>query len=124
MKQLQYVGASVILCVLALGVMAADKVDNAKAVVGKWEVVKCDADSLPVGAIVEMTKDGKVKVSMKKDDTEIIHEGTYKVDGDKIMVTLVDGTEERKHSVTIKKVSDTELVTEHDGKTLEFKKKK
>ncbi len=112
--------AVVILGVLALAASAEDKkADNAKLVVGIWEVVKADAESLPVGAVVEMTKDGKVKVSIKDEK----HEGTYKVDGDKIVATIKGDNGDEKHTVTIKKISDTEMVTEHDGKTCEFKKK-
>ena len=125
MNVLRLLGAGVVDCVLALGVRAEEKADNAKLVVGKWEVVKADADSLPVGAIVEMAKDGKVKVIMKRDDKEVTHEGTYKVDGDKIVVTIKVDDEEHKHTNKIKKISETELVIEHDdGKTIEFKKKK
>jgi uncharacterized protein (TIGR03066 family) len=124
MNSLRMLTAAMIVCVLALAVRADDKkADNAKLLVGKWEVVKCDGDALPVGAIVEMTKDGKLKLTEKKDDKES-HEGTYKVDGDKIMVVLKVNDDEIKHTVDIKKLTETELVTEHDGKTIEFKRKK
>jgi uncharacterized protein (TIGR03066 family) len=123
MNALRLLSAGVIVCVLSLGVRADDKKDYSKQVIGVWEVVKADPDSLPVGAVVDMAKDGKLKVTMKEDKKEVTHEGTYKLDGDKIMVTLKMNDQEIKHTVTIKKISDTEMTTEHDGKTVQFKKK-
>jgi uncharacterized protein (TIGR03066 family) len=125
MNALRMMTAALILFVLALATRADDKkADNAKLVIGKWEVTKCDGDGPPVGSTIEMTKDGKIKITAKDGDKEEIHEGTYKVDGDKIMVTLKVDNEEMKHTVMIKKLSDTELVVDHDGKVIEFKKKK
>ena len=125
MNAVRMVIAALVPLVLAIAAAAEDKkTDNGKLVVGKWEVTKCDGDGPPVGSTVEMTKDGKIKITAKDGGTEESHEGTYKVDGDKIMVTIKIDNDEKKHDVTIKKVSDTEMVVEHDGKTIEFKKKK
>ncbi len=123
MKTFGLLSAGVMVCVLALGVRADDKKDYSKQVVGAWKVVKADADTLPVGAVVDMAKDGKLKITFKQDNKEETHEGTYKLDGDKLMVTLKMNDQEIKHTVTIKKISDTEMTTDHDGKVVHFEKK-
>ena len=124
MKVLQILAVGMILGLVASGANADDKkADNAKLVVGKWAVTKCEEGSLPVGTIVDLTKDGKVKVTVKEGDKEEVAEGTYTVDGDTMKVTLKVDKDEEKHTVTIKKVSDTEMIIEADGKTIEFKKK-
>jgi uncharacterized protein (TIGR03066 family) len=102
----------------------ADEKDYAKLIVGKWEVTKADAGSVPPGAVIEFTRDGKVTISAKKDDTEIKREGTYTVDGSKVKLTLKRDDKERTQALTIVKASDTELSVEgEDGKKVEFKKK-
>jgi uncharacterized protein (TIGR03066 family) len=108
------------------GVRADDKkadIDKDK-LLGTWEVVKSD-EGPPVGTVVEFTKDGKMKVTHKSDGKEETLEGTYKIDGDKLSVVLKMGDKEDKHSVTIKKLTATEMTAENEkGKTAEFKKKK
>jgi uncharacterized protein (TIGR03066 family) len=126
MKVVRVFAVAIAVGALALAVGADDKkADNAKMILGAWEVTKADKDSLPVGAVSDFSKDGKVKVTMKKDGKEETHEGTYKVDGDKLTITFKDDKGgEKKLDITIKKCSDTECVTESDGKTIEWKKKK
>jgi hypothetical protein len=52
---------------------------------------------------------------------EFIHAGTYEVDS---ATVKVEG-EQQKHTLTITKISDTEMVAEHGGSaTIEFKKEK
>jgi uncharacterized protein (TIGR03066 family) len=123
---MRLLAAGAMLCVLALGVRAEDKkADNAKLLVGTWEVVKADKGTVPVGSTVEFTKDGKMKVTHKMDDKEQTIEGTYKVDGEKFSFELKMGDEVRKKTITIKKISETEMTTaDEDGKTVELKKKK
>jgi uncharacterized protein (TIGR03066 family) len=80
---------------------------------------------LPQGTIVEFTKDGKIKLDAKKDGNDLSLGGTYKLDGNKLTVKLKMGDEEKEHTVTVKKISDTEFVAEHeDGKSITFTKKK
>jgi uncharacterized protein (TIGR03066 family) len=126
MKVVRLMVTFVALGVLALAAGADDKADNAKMLVGSWEVTKVDKDGgLPVGAVADFGKDGKVKVTFKKGDKEESHEGTYKVDGDKLVITMKDPEgKERERNITIKKCSETECVTESDGKTIEWKRKK
>jgi uncharacterized protein (TIGR03066 family) len=125
MNVLRLMGAGVIVCVLAVGIRAEGSKDNPKLVVGKWKVDKASPGTFPVGAVLDLNKDDKVKVTAKRDDKEVIHEGTYKVDGAKIIITVKVEGEEQKHILTITKISDTEMVTDHGGGgTIEFKKEK
>jgi len=113
----------VILCLATAA--RADEKDVAKALVGKWEATKVDPDTLPQGTIVEFTKDGKVNIVAKKDGNDVNIGGTYKLDAQKLTVKLKMGDDEKEHTVTIKKISDTEFVAEHeDGKSITFTKKK
>jgi uncharacterized protein (TIGR03066 family) len=86
--------------------------DNATLIVGRWEVVKAEEDDVPVGALIEFIEGGKMKVTAKdKDGKERSHEGTYRLEGEKLFITLKVGiTDEKKDPVTIKKLSATELV--------------
>lgn len=124
MNVLRLMVASVMVFALSAGARAEEKkADNAKLLIGKWEAVKADPKTLPVGATVEFAKDGKVKVTVKIDGKEMSHEGTYKVDGDKFTLTMKMGDAENKLTITIKKISDKELVTNSDNGMVEFKKK-
>jgi len=99
-----------------------DKNDNAKKIVGKWEITKSGSE-LPTGSTVEFTKDGKLTAVIKGDDNKL--EGTYKVEKDKLTVKLKAGDQTVEETVTITKLSDTELVLkDKDNKVDEFKKAK
>jgi uncharacterized protein (TIGR03066 family) len=101
--------------------VAADKDDNAKALVGKWEAVKVAEGTLPKGAVVEFKKDGKFTTDAG--DTKL--EGTYTVDADSFTLVFKIGDAERKLKITIKKIGDTELDTANpDGKGVTFKRVK
>ena len=121
MNVLRLVGT--IACVLAVGIGAADETGNAKMVIGKWKVVKATPGTFPLGTVLDLSKDAKVKVVGKRDGKEFIHAGTYEVDGATIIITVKVAGEEQKHTLTITKISDTQMVTEHGGGgTIEFKK--
>jgi len=103
----------------------ADEKDYPKLLVGKWELTKVEEGGLPKGSVIEFTKDGKVKVTAKKDDKDFDLEGTYKVDGDKLMATMKIGDDEHKQTITILKLTDGELHTKNEmGKEAELTKKK
>jgi uncharacterized protein (TIGR03066 family) len=125
MNVLRLMGAGVIVCLLVAGIKADDKNDNAKMVVGKWTVVKASPKTFPIGTVMNLSNDDIVKVFGKRDDKEFTHKGTYKVDGAKIIITVkVDG-EEQKHVLTITKINDTDMVTDHlGGGTIEFRRQK
>jgi uncharacterized protein (TIGR03066 family) len=125
MNVLRLTGAGVILCVLAVGIRAGDEKDNPRLVVGKWKVVKATPGTFPLGTLLDLSQDDKAKVIRSLDGKESIHAGTYEVDGAKIVITVKVEGEEQKHTLTITKISDTEMVTEHGGGgTIEFKKEK
>jgi uncharacterized protein (TIGR03066 family) len=124
MNALRLLVAGFVVVALTTGVRA-EKKDNAKQLMGSWEVTKADPGTLPVGAVVEFGKDGKMKTVGKMDGKEISHDGTYKLDGDKFTIVMKEGDKEHKMVITIKKISDTELVTANEeGKVVEFKRKK
>ena len=128
MNALRLLVGGVMVCALSANVRAeekAEKKDNAKLLMGSWEAVKAAEGSLPVGSVVEFGKEGKMKVSHKVNDKDVTTEGTYKVDGDKFTIVIKNGDNEAKMTITIKKISDKELVTANEeGKVVEFKKKK
>ena len=100
--------------------------DNAKQIVGKWDLVK--ATDLPKGtkATAEFTKDGKIKFDLEVMGQKVSAEGTYKIDGDKLTTTLKgpDG-KEKTETDKIKKLDETTLIFEDDkGQVAEFKRKK
>jgi uncharacterized protein (TIGR03066 family) len=128
MNALRLLVAGVMVVALTAGVRAEkkeEKKDNAKLLLGSWEATKAAEGTLPVGAVVTFEKDGKFKTVGKVDGKEETHGGTYTVDGDKFTLTMKQGDNVMKLTITIKKISDTELVTaSDDGKVVEFKRKK
>ncbi len=127
MNVLRLLVAGVMVCALTANVRAEEKVekkDNAKLLMGAWEATKAVEGTLQVGSVVEFGKDGKLKVIGKNDGKEVTHEGTYKVDGDKFTIMMKAGDNDVKMVITIKKISDKELITANEeGKVVEFKKK-
>jgi uncharacterized protein (TIGR03066 family) len=115
---------SVILaCFLSVPAQAQDK-KNAEKLVGTWSVTK--SEDAPPGALLEFTKDGKLKLTVKVEGKEISVEGTYKVEGDSITVTMKgpDG-KEKTEKAKIKELTDKKLITvDEKGKIDEFAKKK
>ena len=73
--------------------------------IGKWEVTKAEEGTVPVGALLEFSKDGKIKATFKKDGEEMKVEGTYKLVGDTLTVTMKEKEEEKSDKVTITKLS-------------------
>jgi uncharacterized protein (TIGR03066 family) len=113
---------------LIAGVRAADekKADISKdKLVGTWEVTKADEGGPPAGTTLVFDKDGKMKITHKQDGKEVTDEGTYTLADDALTVTVKQGDKENKHKVTIKKLTDTEMVAENEkGMKIECKKKK
>jgi uncharacterized protein (TIGR03066 family) len=127
MNALRLMAAGLLAIGLIAGVRAEEKKadTNKEKLVGSWEVTKSHEGGPPVGAVIVFGKDGKMKITTKKDDKETTMEGTYTIDEDKLTVTVKKDDKEDKHKITIKKLSDTEFVAENDqGKSIECKKKK
>jgi uncharacterized protein (TIGR03066 family) len=123
MNMLRLVGVGVIAGMLAVGIGVADETDNAKMVIGKWKVIKASPRTFPLGTILDLRKDDQVKVIGQRDGKEFIHEGTYKVDGAKIILTVKVEGEEQKHVLMVTKINDADMVTDHlGGGTIEFRR--
>lgn len=121
MKTLSAFGLAVVLAVASQG-RAADDFD--KKIVGSWVVEKTEAP-LPVGAVAEFTKDGKLILTVKGKDKDIKIEGTYKVEKDKLLTKLTVGDKTHEDTDTITKLTDEALeLTDKDKKVTALKKKK
>jgi uncharacterized protein (TIGR03066 family) len=105
-------------CMVAFAGAAAAQDDNAKKIVGAWEVAKQTGD-LPVGTVVEFLKDGKMTVTLKEGDKDLKLEGTYKVEKDKLNVTLKIGDDKHEEEVVIKKLTDDALEVEDKEKKVD-----
>ncbi len=124
MNTLRSILSAIIILGLANIASAADKDDNKKLIVGKWEVSKADEGTVPPGATIEFTKDGKFKMNAKKDDKEESREGTYTVEGDTVSLLMKRDDGDQTVKIAIKKLSASELTVEGpDGKSVTFKKK-
>lgn len=124
MNMLRILSVGAIVCAFTVGARAEDKVDYAKLLVGKWEISKAEEGTVPVGTIVEFTKDGKVKITAKMEGKEISFDGTYKVEKNTFTFIMKMGDMEHKETITITKMSEKEMTTkDKDGKVVECKKK-
>jgi uncharacterized protein (TIGR03066 family) len=126
MKSLR-IAAAVILIAGLLGSLRAEekKPDNKTLIVGVWELTKTgEGGNPPVGTTMEFTKDGKMKMTGKTKGKEFVFNGTYVVEGNKLIGTMKTSDREEKGDLTIKKLTDKELVTNDGARVLEFKRKK
>lgn len=114
-----------VLCLFVGLGRAAEDVDYAKLIVGKWEVSKADPGTVPTGSVVEFAKDGKMKVQHKKGGEEVTIEGTYKLEKNTLTMKLKVGDEEKTKAITITKISDKAISTkDSDDKVVELERKK
>ena len=98
--------------------------DNAKKIVGVWEVAKAGGD-LPAGSTIEFTKDGMLKAVVKVEGMEVKLDGTYKVEKEKLTVKIKVAEQNIEEIATIKKLTDDALEIEDKDKKVDvFKKKK
>jgi len=99
---------------------------NAGKIIGKWEVTKATKADFPPGFLIyEFTKDGKVKATFTKGDIKSAMEGTYKVEGDKLISKMKLGDKEISETNTIKTLNETMLILEDtQGEIVELKRKK
>ena len=98
MNALKSLGMAAMVVVLSTSARAEDKDDTAKLLIGKWEVTKAEEGTVPVGSLFEFTKDGKIKASFKKDSEEMKVEGTYKLVGDMLTVTMKEKKKRRSRT--------------------------
>jgi uncharacterized protein (TIGR03066 family) len=118
MKAMKLLTVGVVFCLLgSLAVAEKKKADNAKLAVGTWEVTKSHDGGPPKGGIVEFTKDGKIKVTGEQNGMKQSFEGTYKIDGAKMVLTFKIGDNETPVDLTIDKLDDkTFATTSKNGK--------
>src|SRR5207237_7396281 len=95
---------------LSVAVVGVAGTDNAKKIIGTWELVKGEA----AGSTVEFTKDGKLKVYAKVKDKELNAGGTYKIEGDKLLVTISFKGKTIMETNKIKKLTEKQLVLEDE----------
>jgi uncharacterized protein (TIGR03066 family) len=100
---------------------------NADKIIGTWEVTKDEekGEDVPPGNTIEFIKDGNLKIVMKLGEKEMKMDGTYKVEDDKLSVTLKGPDKKaRTETATIDQLTDTVMVTkDKNGKKTEYKKK-
>jgi uncharacterized protein (TIGR03066 family) len=111
-------------CLLGAAARADEKKDNAKLIQGKWEVTAAHEGGPPKGGTVEFTKDGKMKVSGEHNGMKMEFGGTYKVDGNKLVLTFKMGDDEQSVTITIDKLDETTCVTTSEHGKVELKRKK
>jgi len=88
-------------------------------IVGTWEVIRADERPALVGVLLQFTRSGKVKISLKGEE-KAIEEVDYKVVGNKIQAR----GQGNKSTITIKKLTDSTLVlADEQGKKVELKRK-
>lgn len=100
----------VMFVVIACGSVFADDDESkfdAKKLVGKWSVTSEEKGGT---AVMEFTKDLKLKLTVKEKDKETKMSGTYKLDGEKLVVTIKAGEAEISETLTIVSLTDEELV--------------
>jgi uncharacterized protein (TIGR03066 family) len=98
--------------------------DNAKKIVGVWELTKAGGE-LPKGSTVEFARGDKLVVVAKIENSEMKFEGTYKIEKDKLTVKLKIGEMDVEETVTVKKLTDDTLEIEDKDKKVDvFTKKK
>ena len=113
-----------IVCLLGPAARADEKKDNAKLIQGKWEVTAAHEGGPPKGGTVEFTKDGKMKVTGEHNGMKMEFGGTYKVDGNKLVLTFKMGDDEQSVTITIDKLDETTCVTTSEHGKVELKRKK
>ena len=92
-----------------------EKIDGAK-LVGKWEPKEKDDRMF----LMVFAKDGKLTVSHVADGKEVKYDGSYKLAGNKLTVTMKAGDKERTDTRIVTKLTDTEMVSTDDKGAKEF----
>src|SRR5262245_43582989 len=111
MNALRLMAVGAIVCLLGAAARADEKKDNAKLIQGKWDVTAAHEGGRPKGGTGEYTKDGKLKVSGEQNGMKMEFDGTYKVDGNKMVLTFKIGDNEQSVTITIDKLDETTCVT-------------
>jgi uncharacterized protein (TIGR03066 family) len=118
------VAGALVLGLTLVGTAVGGGGDNAKKIVGEWELTKSSSKKgAPLGTKILFAKDGKLKISFKVMDKDFSFGGTYKVEGKKLKTTISVMGMEKSDTDTIKTLTDDRLVLEDDkGISTEFKR--
>ncbi len=111
------------LMVLALAGFAgaADEKYDIKMLLGKWEPVDGKKDG---SATIEFADKGKLTIIVEFMGKNETVEGGYKLDGDKLEITIAFAGKEKKETLSVTKLTDMELVTKTSGGKVETLKRK
>ncbi|MCS6867072.1 MAG: TIGR03066 family protein [Gemmataceae bacterium] len=117
---MRYVMRSVV-AVVACGVVvaggwAADEPIDAKKLLGQWELPKAGPNDTQM--IVEMMEKGKLTMTVMVKGQAERCPGTYKLTGNKLEIEVTFMGQTLQETLTIVKLTDTELVTK-DSKGIE-----
>lgn len=87
-----------------------EKVDG-KLLLGKWE-----PETKPPGAklVIEFASEGKLKVDAEFNGQKVNMDGTYKLDGNQLSITMKQQGKEETTKMTVTKLNDKEMVTKDD----------
>ena len=110
----------------ALVATAAQEKKDEEKLLGKWKLTK-SGEELPPGleATIDFQKGGKLKVSFKFMGKDESVDGTWKLDGKKLTVTMKKGDKDDTETMEITTLDDKKLVTKDPkGKVDEFEKVK
>jgi uncharacterized protein (TIGR03066 family) len=121
------VAGMMVVFALAAGIRAEEdeKQDRAKLLIGTWKVTTADRDApLGIGDTTEFSKDGKNRTTRRKAGKEVVSQGTYKFEKGKLVITFKSEKGVSENVLTIKMITDKELILSHDegGKVIEFRK--
>lgn len=97
---------------------------DTKLVIGQWDVTNSHAGGPPKGGTVEFTKDGKIKVVGEADGMKMSFEGTYKIDGTKMVLTFKIGDREQPVELTIDQLTEKTFTTTSSAGKVELTRKK
>jgi uncharacterized protein (TIGR03066 family) len=102
------------------GAQPKDEKIDGKKLIGKWEPADGPKE---FKVVIEFSEKGKVTVSADIGGKAETIEGTYKLSGDKLTVSMKKGDKEKSETMTITKLTDTELVaTDEKGKEEKLKR--
>jgi len=105
---------------------ADDPAPDVTTLAGTWVLVKGSAD-LPKGVsfVSVFSRDGEMLLRFDTGDPkrDTVHKGRFKLSAGKLSYTITTGAGERSETLTVKKLTATELVVvDPDGKTEEFRR--
>jgi uncharacterized protein (TIGR03066 family) len=108
--------------ILVQPAVAADT--NKEKIVGKWKPTK--GENIQDGMVIELTQTGKINLTLDIGGKSMtIEMGAYRVDGDKLTVTIKQGDKEDSEVNIIKSLTDTKLViVDKEKKEMELERLK